>query len=394
MRGRPENNGSLWYSINVEDLIEAGHPLRAMKRMVDEPLHEMSDAFSAAYATNGRPGVPPERLLKALLLQCLYSIRSERELCRRLKTDLLFQWFLDMRPDDETFDPTVFTKNRDRLAEHGLIARFFDGVVKQAKDAGLTSDDHFTVDGSLIQSHASLKSLKRIESEALARENAKPDDDDPMTPPSGGAPSGGAPRKRSRNESVDFRGERRGNATHRSTTDPDARLARKGSNVGAFLCHSVHALTENRHGLVLAIAVAEANGRAERECALEMVDRVRQQHHVRVATLGADMGYDSGDFLVELKQRKITAHVAIRSGAIVATDAAGRARSAARARQQHKAYATSQRRRKIVEEFFGWGKTISTMRRSKHIERFKIRQQAQLTAATYNLVRMCRLLAA
>jgi len=182
----------------------------------------------------------------------------------------------------------------------GLIARFFDGVVKQAKDTGLTSDDHFTVDGSLIQSHASLKSLKRIESEALARENAKPDGDDPTIPP-----SGGAPHKRSRNENVDFRGERRGNATHRSTTDPDARLARKGSNVGAFLCHSVHALTENRHGLVLAIAVAEANGRAERECALEMVDRVRQQHHVRVATLGADMGYDSGDFLVELKRRKI-----------------------------------------------------------------------------------------
>ena len=245
--------------------------------------------------------------------------------------------------------------------------------------------------GSLIQSHASLKSLKRIESEALARERAQTDidGDDPTTPPSGAALG-----KRSRNESVDFRGERRGNATHGSTTDPDARLARKGKNVGAFLCHSVHALTENRHGLVLAIAVAEANGRAERECALEMVDRVRQEHHVRVATLGADMGYDSGDFLVELKRRKITAHVAIRSGTIVATDPAGRARSAARTRQQHKAYATSQRRRKIVEEFFGWGKTISTMRRSKHIERFKIRQQAQRTAATYNLVRMCRLLAA
>lgn len=389
MRGRPENNGSLWYSTNVEDLIEPSHPLRAIKRMVDEALHEMSDAFGAAYSTNGRPGVPSERLLKALLLQSLYSIRSEHELCRRVKTDLLFQWFLDMRPDDIVFDPTVFTHNRNRLAEDGLITTFFNGVVRQAKDAGLTSDEHFTVDGSLIQSHASLKSLKRIESEALAKERAKADDDDPKTPP-----TGGAPRPRSRNESVDFRGETRGNATHRSATDPHARLARKGNNVGAFLCHSVHALTENRHGLVVAISVDEANGTAERTCALALVDRARQQHHVRVATLGADKGYDSGEFLVALQQRAITPHVAIRPGLIVATDAGGRARRAARARQRSTDYCTSQRRRKIVDESFGWGKTISTMRRSKHIERYKISQQAQLTAAMYNLVRMCRLLAA
>jgi transposase len=247
MRGRPDRPQSFWYSIDVEDLIEADHPLRAIKRMVEEALKDMSRAFTAAYSSTGRPGIAPERLLKALLLQSLYSIRSERELCRRLKTDLLFRWFLDMAPDEEVFVPTVFTHNRERLAEHGLTGRFFDGVVRQAIDAGLASDEHFTVDGSLIQSHASLKSLKRI-----AREDEDGNDD--PTPPKGKGPG-----RKGRNESVDFRGERRTNATHRSSTDPEARLYRKG-DTGAYLCHSMHALTENRHGLVLALTLDEANG--------------------------------------------------------------------------------------------------------------------------------------
>jgi transposase len=256
MKGTPERQAAVYHTFNVEDLIEPGHPLRAIKRMVDRALADMSRTFKAAYSDRGRPGIPPETLLKGLLLQCLYTIRSERELCRRLKTDLLFRWFLDLQPSDDVFDHSVFTHNRDRLAGHGITHKFFDQVVRQAIAAGLTSDEHFTVDGSLIQSHASLKSLKKIE-----REAAKKDGDDD----SGGVAGG-------RNPSVNFKGERRTSATHRSTTDPEATLYRKGDGVGAFLCHSGHALTENRHGLVMSVRIDEANGTAERESTLAMLD--------------------------------------------------------------------------------------------------------------------------
>jgi transposase len=287
MKGTPERQAAVYHTFNVEDLIEAGHPLRAIKRMVDRALADMSRTFKAAYSDRGRPGIPPETLLKALLLQCLYTIRSERELCRRLKTDLLFRWFLDLQPSDDVFDHSVFTHNRERLSEHGITQRFFDQVVKQAIDAGLTSDEHFTVDGSLIQSHASLKSLKKIEKEASKNER----DDDA---------SGGG-----RNPSVDFKGEHRINATHRSTTDPEAKLYRRGDGVGAFLCHSGHALTENRHGLVMSVRIDEASGTAERESTLAMLDHLERRHGVRPATLGADKGYDAGPLLVELEQRWI-----------------------------------------------------------------------------------------
>ncbi len=342
MRGNDETNGRLWYSMDLEDLIEGDHPLRAIKRMVDDALRCMDGDFRKAYSHRGRPSVAPERLLKALLLQTLYTIRSERELCRRLKTDMLFRWFLDMTPDEDVFVPTVFTHNRERLGEHGLTQRFFAGVVGQAIAAGLASDEHFAVDGSLIQSHASLKSLKRIAREGDDGEDGNDGDGDGDKP----SPSDG-PHRKSRNESVDFKGERRGNATHRSATDPEARLYRKGNNVGAYLSHTMHASTENRNGLVLAVDVAEANGRAERECALSMVRAVRERHKVRVTTLAADRGYQ-----------------------------------------------VSQRRRKIVEELFAWAKMIAGLRRSKHVGRWKIKQQVELTAAAYNLVRMGRLIAA
>lgn len=385
MRGTNEPQSSLWYSINLEDMVEAGHPLRPIKRMVDLALARMSASFSAAYAAGGRPSVPPERLLKALLLQCLYTIRSERELCRRLRTDMLFRWFLDMQPDEATFDPTVFTHNRDRLDSHGLTRKFFDSVVRQAIDAGLTSDEHFTVDGSLIQSHASLKSLKRIEREATESEGPKDE------PPRGGP----APKsRRSRNEPVDFKGERRTNDTHRSSTDPEARLYRKGNGVAANLCHSVHALTENRHGLVLAVEVDEANGIAERESALRMVDRVRRRHALAPRTLGADMGFDAGPFLLELESRGIEPHVAIRPGRIKRKDECAEARRRARDRRRLAGYCRSQRKRKLVEEYFGWGKSVGPMRRTRHVGRFKIRQQVELTGAAYNLVRMAKLLRA
>ena len=378
MRGTPDRQDAIYHTFNVEDLIGADHPLRPIKRMVDAALASMSRTFKAAYSGVGRPGIPPETLLKALLLQCLYTIRSERELCRRLKTDLLFRWFLDLQPSDEVFDHSVFAHNRDRLSEHGITHKFFDQVVKQAIEAGLTSDEHFTVDGSLIQSHASLKSLRKIE-----REAAKKDGDDD---------AGGG-----RNPSVDFKGQRRGNATHQSTTDPEAKLYRKGDGVGAFLCHSGHALTENRHGLVMSVRVDEANGTAERENTLAMLDHLERRHGVRPSTLGADKGYDAGPFLLELERRWIEPHVAIKAGKIDplrdSADDGTWARWFVRSGQRRAAFKKSQRRRKLVEEFFGWIKTVAGMRRARHVGREKIRQCFELAAAAYNLVRIRNLLA-
>jgi transposase len=382
MKGTPQRQAVVYHTFNFEDLIEPGHPLRAIKRMVDRALADLSRTFKAAYSDRGRPGVAPETLLKALLLQCLYTIRSERELCRRLKTDLLFRWFLDLQPSDDVFDHSVFTHNRDRLSEHGITQKFFDQVVKQAIEAGLTSDEHFTVDGSLIQSHASLKSLKKI-----GREAAEKDGDDD-------GPQGGG----GRNPSVDFKGERRTNATHRSTTDPEAKLYRKGDGVGAFLCHSGHALTENRHGLVMSVRVDEAGGTAERENTLKMLDHLERRHGVRPSTLGADKGYDAGPFLVELEKRWIQPHVPIKSGKIDplrdGADEGTWARWFVRSEQRRAAFKKSQRRRKLVEEFFGWAKTVAGMRRARHVGRRKIRQCFELAAAAYNLVRMKNLLAA
>ena len=368
----------MWCRLNLEELVEPDHPLRAVKRMVDRALSEMSRSFSAAYAANGRPGVPPEVLLKALLLQCLYSVRSEREICRRIRTDMLFRWFLDMEPDAEVFDHAVFTHNRKRLEEHGLTSRFFDGVVRQAREVGLMSDEHFSVDGTLIQSHASLKSLKRIEREESGR-------DGDSTPPTS---SGG------RNAPVDFRGERRSNATHRSSTDPEARLARKGEMVGAFLSHSVHAISENRHGLVVAVNVEEANGHAERESALRMLGHMRRRHGIEPRTLGMDAGYDAGDFLSELERRGIVPHVPVRPGRIVPKDEGSLARMRARMRRILPSYRVSQRRRKMIEEVFGWVKTVGLLRRVRHVGRKRIAQVTEMTMAAYNLVRMSRLLAA
>ena len=380
MKGTPERQAAIYHTFNVEDLIEAGHPLRPIKRMVDRALSDMSRTFKAAYSHVGRPGIPPETLLKALLLQCLYTVRSERELCRRLKTDLLFRWFLDLQPSDDVFDHSVFTHNRDRLGEHGITQKFFDQVVKQAIDAGLTSDEHFTVDGSLIQSHASLKSLKKVEKDASKNER----DDD--------APGGG------RNPSVDFKGERRTNATHRSTTDPEAKLYRKGDGVGAFLCHSGHAVTENRHGLVMSVRIDEAGGRAERANTLAMLDHLERRHGVRPSTLGADKGYDAGPFLVELERRRIEPHVATKGGKIDPlsdrADEGTWARWFVKSEQRRAAFKKSQRRRKLVEEFFGWAKTVAGMRRARHVGREKIRQCFEMAAAAYNLVRMKNLLAA
>lgn len=389
MRGASDPNHVMFFAIDVEGLIRADHPLRPIKRMMDEELAKMDALFDKAYSGTGRPSVPPEMLLKALLLQAFYSVRSERALVERIATDLLFRWFVDLDPAQDVFDHSSFTHNRERLSEHGLIGAFFDGVVKRAMESGLCSDDHFSVDGTLIQSHASLKGLRPIEASKVKGGNDK-NPDDHSDNPSGDGTSGGW----GRNPSVNFRGQKRSNATHRSPIDPEARLYRKGDGQPALLCHSGHALMENRHGLILQVAVAQANGLAERERALAMLDAHSAKHGVVPATLGADKGYAAGSFLTDLVGRVARPQVAMRDEPIKATgDDADRRRSMRR-RMKTIGYAISQRKRKLIEEAFGWIKTVAGLRRTRLVGRWKLKMQMQLSAAAYNLVRMRNLAAA
>lgn len=372
----------MFYAINLEDRIRPDHPLRPIKAAVDAILAELGPLFDRAYSTIGRPGVPPETLLKALVLQCLYSIRSERQLAERLDTDLLFRWFCGLDPAEDIFDATAFTHNRPRLDAHGITGAFFDAVARRAIDAGLTSDDHFSVDGTLIESYASIKSFRPIE----------PENEDDSSDHNGFKP---------RNNEANFHGKKRSNATHRSTTDPEARLYRKSNGQEAKLGHLAHAISENRNGLVMAVTVTEANGRAECAAAIEMIDALLARS-VHPGTLGADRGYDSGPWMIALEERGVTPHAAMRSGRVGgAKRTSGRLRKnrpliAARQRMQERthdeAYAVSQRTRKKVEEVFGWCKTIAGLSRSHHAGRWKLRQQVELAAATYNLVRMRKLL--
>lgn len=398
MRGASDPKGMMFYAIDVEGLIRPDHPLRPIKRMMDEELAKMDALFDKAYSGTGRPSVPPETLLKALLLQALYSVRSERALVERIATDLLFRWFVDLDPAQDVFDHSSFTHNRARLSEHGLIGAFFDGVVRRAMEAGLCSDEHFSVDGTLIQSHASLKGLRPIEaakagpitseSEGDGGNDRKSGGDDASG--SGGASGGGE----GRNPSVDFRGQKRSNATHRSPTDPEARLYRKGDGQPAVLCHSGHALMENRNGLILQVAVDEANGTAERERALVMLDEYHARHGVIPTTLGADKGYAAGSFLTDLVGRVVRPHVAMKDEPVKAKgDEADRRRSMLK-RMKTIGYAISQRKRKLIEEAFGWIKTVAGLKRTKLVGRWKLAMQMQLSAAAYNLVRMRNLAAA
>jgi transposase len=346
--------------------------------MVDEDLRKMSRRFDAAYADEGRPSVPPERLIKAMLLQSLYSIRSEAQLVERIDHDLLFRWFLDLRIDEAVFDATVFSHNRQRLEKHDLIAGFFDHTVRRAIAAGLVSPDHFSVDGSLIEAYASIKSFKPKD----ARDKDGPDDSNGF---------------KSRNAAVDFHGQKRSNATHESSTDPDAKLIRKGEGQPALLSHALHAIVENRHGLVLAVEVNSPLGNSEPTTALSLVDRIKKRFQIRPKTLGADKGYDQGPFLNELEKRKITPHVAVKDGPI--GGAAGtryhkqnaqsiEARTRMRRRARSRGYGISQRCRKKIEELFGWAKTIGGLARTRLIGHRKTGQQAHLAASAFNLIRM------
>lgn len=379
MRGRKSDQPLMFFTIDVESRIRRDHPLRDLKRTVDEILKELGPQFDAAYSRTGRPSVPPERLLKGLLLMTLYSIRSERQLVERIDTDLLFRWFLDMSPDDEAFDATAFTHNRPRLDKHGLTAAFFDAVLTRAVQAGLCSDDHFTVDGTLIESYASLKSFR-------------PQDESDH--------DGCANSFQPRNPEVDFHGQKRTNKTHASRTDPEARLYRKGRGKESKLAHMGHALAENRHGLVVGVSVTEASGTAERDATLVMLDRLKASQNLGPRTLGADKGYDSGPFYLELESRGIEPHCAVIEQAPpkpenvapcrrLAVDARERMKS----RRGSLGYELSQRCRKKIEEYFGWMKTIGRLERSRWVGRWKLKQQMELTAAAYNLVRMRKLLA-
>lgn len=379
MRGKVDSQTALFFAINLEERVRADHPLRPIKRAVDAILGEMRPLLEGAYSLVGRPSVPPERLLKASLLQCLYSVRSEAQLVERLDTDLLFRWFCDMDPAEPVFDATAFTHNRQRLEGHGIAATFFERVVALAIDAGLTSHEHFSVDGTLIESYASIKSFK-------------PNDEDQND-------SGDGNGFKPRNAEVDFHGQKRSNATHRSTTDPEARLYRKGNGQPAKLYHMGHALAENRHGLIMAVAVTEANGRAEPAAAVELLDELRQRHGIGAQTVGEDKGYDRGPHLLELERRNITPHTAMLNTTRDPTTVrswqwpAHTARLRMRERLKDAGYALSQRCRKLVEEGFGWIKTVAGLVRTRLVGRWKIRQQMHLAAAAFNLVRLRKLLA-
>jgi transposase len=377
MRGTVDDQAPLFHLFSVEDRIRPDHPLRDIKLRVDLILAGMAPQFATAYSVTGRPSVPPERLLKALLLMALYSVRSERQLCERIDTDLLFRWFLDLQPSDDAFDATTFTHNRPRLDDHELTATFFAAVVQEAIAAGLCSE-HFSVDGTMIESFASVKSFQ-----------PKPADDGDAAPPSDGNGF------KSRNTEVDFHGEKRTNDTHASRTDPEAKLHRKGLGKEAKLSHMGHALGENRNGLIVAITVTEANGTAERSAALAMLDGVHETHALTPTTLGADKGYDSGEFLQELESRGIEPHVPLvkepcdpKSVVHSHRKAGVEARHRMKVRMGSDGFRLSQKCRKKIEEGFGWLKTIAGLGRSRVVGRWKLKQLLEVGAAAFNLVRL------
>lgn len=382
MRGHVDDQPPLFHVFNVENRIRSDHPLRDVKRRADRILSGMSSKFAKAYSGTGRPSVPPERLLKALLLRALYSLRSERQLCERIDTDLLFRWFLDLQPSEEAFDATTFTHNRKRLDDHGLTRAFFDAVVAEALTAGLCSE-HFSVDGTLIESHASAKSFQPK--------------DPPQAPPSAGgeASASDANGFKPRNVEVDFHGQKRTNATHRSKTDPEAKLYRKSAGKEAKLAHMGHVLSDNRNGLIAGVGATEANGTAERSAALKMIDELKAKHGRTPKTLGADKGFDCGEFFRDVESRGIEPHVPlVKTPRDPASVASRKHRPGVEARQRMKTrmgtegYRLSQKCRKKVEECFGWLKTIAGLDRSGTVGRWKLQQMLEIGAAAFNLVRL------
>jgi transposase len=357
MRGDDqEQQGAMWSYVPMEQRIPAEHPLRVMRPLVDAVLRELSPQFAELYSRVGRPSIAPEKLLRALLLQVLYTIRSERLLMEQLDYNLLFRWFVGLEMDDPVWNATVFTKNRERLLAGAIARAFFDRVVAQARERGLLSDEHFTVDGTLVEAWASLKSFTRK--------------DTPPTPPDDPG-----------NPTVNFHGERRSNETHASTTDPDARLARKSHAQEAKLFYTGHVLMENRNGLAVGGCVIRASGYAERAAALELLG-ARAPGRV---TLGADKGYDTRDFVAAARLLGVTPHVA--------QNTTNRASAIDGRTTRHAGYAVSQQRRKRVEEIFGWLKTVGLMRKTRHRGTRRVDWMFTFALAAYNLVRIRNLTA-
>lgn len=360
MRGDDLRTEGLFSYVSCETRVPLDHPLRRILPLVDAALSDLSPDFAALYAPIGRPSIPPEKLLRALLLQAFYSIRSERQLMEQLDYNLLFRWFVGLGLDDPVWDVTVFTKNRDRLLDGDIAAKFFSAVLSQPQVKALLSDEHFSVDGTLIEAWASMKSFKR-----------KDGGDD--GPPAG---AGG------RNAERDFHGERRANATHASTTDPDARLFRKGRGKEARLCHMGHVLMENRNGLIVDTLLTPATGTAERTAALTMISRQTGRHR---ATLAADKGYDVADFVASLRNLNVVPHVARNTARRSTID---------RRTTRHPGYAASQRNRKRIEEGFGWIKTTAGLKKTRHRGTDRVGWMFTLTATACNLIRLPKLLAA
>jgi transposase len=359
MRGNDHQQADMYSYLSPEERVRADHPLRTIRTMADAALRNMSERFETMYARSGRPSIAPEKLLRAQLIQMLYSVRSERLLMEEIDYSMLFRWFVGMNLDEPVWDVTVFTKNRNRLLEGDVAREFLCEVVAQAQGKGLTSDEHFTVDGTLIEAWASLKSFQRKD------QKGGPPPDDPGNP------------------TVNFHGEKRRNDTHESTTDGDARLARKGYGKEAKLSYNGNLLTENRNGLIVNTEVFQANGTAERDAALIMLEQIPGARRV---TVGADKGYDTKDFVAECRQLQVTPQVAQNVNRNGGSAIDGRT-------TRHGGYAISQRKRKRIEECFGWLKTIALMRKARHRGLEKVSWLFTFAAAAYNLVRMRNLLA-
>ena len=358
MRGSDDHSEGLFSYVSCEARVPAGHPLRAIRAIVDEALEVLSADFEGLYARVGRPSVAPEKLLRALLLQAFYSIRSERQLMEQLDYNLLFRWFVGLSMDAAVWDVTVFTKNRERLLAGDVAGKFLAAVLAQPRVRALLSDEHFSVDGTLIEAWASMKSFRAKD-------------------------GGGNPPGPGRNGERDFHGEKRSNETHASTTDPDARLFRKGQGQAAKLSFMGHALMENRCALVVDVRLTAATGTAEREAAAAMVEAVPGRHRI---TVGADRAYDTRDFVARLRELGAAPHVA--------QNITNRRSAIDRRTTLHPGYAVSLRTRKRIEEAFGWIKDVAGLRKTRHRGIERVGWIFALTATAYNLIRLPKLLAA
>jgi len=359
MRGREDNQTSMLSLRTPEQRVPKDHPLRAVKELAEEALKSISPVLDSMYSNRGRHSIPPERLLKATLLMALHSIRSERMFCEQLDYNLLYRWFLNMSLDERSFDHSTFSFNRKRLLDHDVAQQFFAAVVTQAKDRDLVSSEHFTADGTLIEAWASLKSFRP--------RDEKPEDREPPDDPG--------------NPTVNFHGEKRSNETHQSTTDPEAKLARKGNNQPAELSFSLNGISENRNGLIVGLALEQATGTAERDAAKTLLERLSGDKRI---TLGADKGYDTKDFVASCRSMNVTPHVAQNIGKT--------RRSAIDARTTSPpGYVVSQRKRKLIEEIWGWMKVVGGFRKSRFVGQAKTAMAAYFVGAAYNLLRIAKL---